>query len=203
MSDYKIVVIEPDDDFRETLRLLLNYSFEFEVSGLFKKCSAIKRGSSLNPCIVLADITKISELEKIRKLFSQTPVVVITTDETDNNIINLLNCGATHYIFKGSEPAIYLSTLKEVLTNHIKFPDYVLRRLLNPVHSAETVSRAYVDLTSREKEILNMLSEGITYRQIADHLCISLETVKRHCHNIYTKFGVRNKTEAINKVWRS
>ncbi|MBW7892366.1 MAG: response regulator transcription factor, partial [Chitinophagaceae bacterium] len=110
MSEYKIVVIEPDDDFRETLELLLNYSFEFEVIGLFKKCSAIKPGRSLNPGIVLAGITEISELAKIQKLFSQTPVVAITTDETDKNIVKLLASGAAHYIFKGSEPAVYLST---------------------------------------------------------------------------------------------
>jgi len=203
MSEYKIVVIEPDDDFRETLELLLNYSFEFEVIGLFKKCSAIKPGRSLNPGIVLAGITEISELAKIQKLFSQTPVVAITTDETDKNIVKLLASGAAHYIFKGSEPAVYLSTLKEVVTNNIKIRDSVIKKVLDPVNTAGITGGQDVDLTSREKEILRMLARGTTYKTISDQLFISLETVKTHCHNIYKKLGVKNKTEAINKVLRS
>lgn len=201
MSEYKIIVIEPDDDFRETLKLLLDYSFEFEVSGLFKTCSAIKPGKPLKPDIILAGITEKAELVKIKKLFPQMPVVAITADDTDENIVKLLASGAAHCIFKGSEPAIYLSTLKEVLTNNIKIRDSVIKKVLDPVNAAGITGDA--DLTSREKEILRLLARGTTYKIISGELFISLETVKTHCHNIYKKLGVKNKTEAINKVLRS
>lgn len=201
MNAYKIVVIESDDDFRETLKLLLDYSFEFEVSGLFEACSAIKPGKPLKPDIILAGITEKTELIKTKKLFPQAPVVAITADDTDENIVKLLASGAAHCIFKGSEPVIYLAVLKEVLTNNIKIRDSVIKKVLDPFHAAGIAGD--VDLTSREKEILRLLARGTTYKTISGELFISLETVKRHCHNIYQKLGVKNKTEAINKVSRS
>ncbi|MBW7893005.1 MAG: response regulator transcription factor, partial [Chitinophagaceae bacterium] len=87
--------------------------------------------------------------------------------------------------------------------NNIKIRDSVIKKVLDPVNTAGITGGQDVDLTSREKEILRMLARGTTYKTISDQLFISLETVKTHCHNIYKKLGVKNKTEAINKVLRS
>ncbi len=203
MNEYKIIVIEPDDDFREMLEFMLNYSFEFEVIGLFKNCSTINPSRLLNPGIVLAGISETRELAKIKKLFFEIAVVAITPDETDKNIVRLLTSGAAHYIFRGSEPAVYLSTLKEVVTNNIKIRGSVIKKALDPINVAGIMGSQDGNLTFREKEILQMMALGNTYKTISEQLFISLETVRRHCYNTYKKLGVKNKTEAINKVLRS
>lgn len=198
MEQYQIIVFEPDPDFRESLALMLNYSFEFKITGRFKN-SKTKLSGRLTADIILASVYDLEELMRIKKLFPKTPVVAITTDETDAAIVSLLISGAAHYIFKGSEPGVYLSTLKEVLTGEIKIKDSVVRKLMTSGGVAIS-SVMQTDLTSRERQILSMLASGFTYQKISEGLFISIETVKRHCHNIYKKLGVKNRTEAVNKV---
>ncbi|MBX3257777.1 MAG: response regulator transcription factor [Chitinophagaceae bacterium] len=204
MNNHKILIIEPDTDFRESLKILMNYSYEFEVAGSFKKLSEVNISPQTTPDIILAALNKTSDTARLKRHFPSVPLVVITADNTNETLVETLSQGAAHCIFKGSEPALYLSTLKDVLSNSIKIPDSVVKDILA---TATTLSEAALNgnnsLTSREKEILKLLAKGATYQLISAKLFISLETVKRHCHNIYKKLGVKNKTEAINKVMRS
>jgi len=202
INRYTIIIITPDTNFREILKLLLAYSFEFEVTGLFKKVKELEPAKMPKPDIVVAETAGTAEMARIKKIFPDTPVVAITGDETDEKILKLLAAGAAHYIFKGSEPAAYLNTLKETLEERVKISNSVIKRLL-AVKNADTETSADLSLlTSREKDILLLLSKGLSYKAIAVELKISVDTVKRHCYNIYQKSGVDNKIAAINKLLR-
>ncbi len=200
MTEYKIIIIEPEDCFRESLRLLMDYSFEFNVARALKNVAGDTLAKAGMPDIILTGIEKKKELEMLVRQFPGVPVVVITSDENDDHMVELLSAGAAHYIFKGSEPAFYLSILKEVLTNNIKIPDSVVKKLIRSQKPGALPGSSIPGLTSRENELLGLLAKGYTYRAISEKLFISMETVKRHCHNIYKKLEVKNRTEAINKV---
>ncbi len=200
MNEYKVIIVESDPDFGETLKLMLDYSFEFDAIGIFKNSKAIGSTALPDADIVLAKISDLKELDKLKNIFSATPIVAVVSDESDQFVVKLLTSGSAHYVFKGSEPAIYLNTLKEVLTNQIKIKDSVIKKLLFTSHIPDTINIEESGLTSRETQILKLLAQGCSYRKISEELFISLETVKRHCHNIYKKLEVKNRTEAINKV---
>jgi DNA-binding NarL/FixJ family response regulator len=202
INRYTIVVVTPDTNFREILKLLLAYSFEFEVTGLFKKVKELDPTKMTKPDIILAETAGAAEMTRIKKTFPDTPVVAIISDETDEKIVKLFTAGAAHYIFKGSEPAVYLNTLKDTLEEKVKISDSVIKRLLAVKHTDTETSADLSMLTSREKDILLLLSKGLSYKAIAVELKISVDTVKRHCYNIYQKSGVDNKIGAINKLLR-
>lgn len=200
INEYKITLLVPDKDFRETLKMLFAYSFEFEVTGLFKSLAELGSAKALLPDIILAEIPGAAEVKRIKKICPAIPVVVITGTEADEKIVELFTAGASHYIFKGSEPAVYLNTLKDVLEQKIKISDSVIKSLLSHKNYTAGTSADLSMLTPREKDILHFLSKGASYKEIASELTISVDTVKRHCYNMYQKLGVDNKIEAINKV---
>ncbi|WP_240628095.1 response regulator transcription factor [Terrimonas sp.] len=202
ITEYTIAVIVPDADFRETLKMLFDYSFEFEITGLFKKVNELVSSKTPNPDIVLTEITDIDEVAIIKKIFPSSPLVIITGDETGERIVQLFAAGAAHYIFKGSEPTVYLNTLKEVLEEKVKISDSVIKSLLAAKSSDnKPTPEALAILTLREKDILNLLAKGLPYKEIAHNLSISIDTVRRHCFNIYDKLQVSNRTEALNKYF--
>jgi DNA-binding NarL/FixJ family response regulator len=202
INEYQITLVVPDKDFRETLKMLFAYSFEFEVTGLFKNPAELESGKAVLPDIILAEIPGAGEVKRIKKIFPSIPLVVITSNEADEKIVELFAAGIAHYIFKGSEPAAYLNALKEVLEEKVKISDSVIKSLLAARHAAPQTSADLSILTSREKDILLLLSKGLSYKEIAVELKISVDTVKRHCYNIYQKSGVDNKIGAINKLLR-
>ncbi|MFT3750925.1 MAG: response regulator transcription factor [Agriterribacter sp.] len=202
INEYKIMLLVPDKDFRETLKMLFVYSFEFEVTGLFKSLAELESEKALLPDIILAEIPGTAEVKRIKKEFPAIPIVVITGSEAVEKMVELFAAGASHYIFKGSEPAVYLDTLKEVLEDKIKISDSIIKNLITHKNNIVETSAQLPMLTAREKDILHYLSKGSPYKEIASELKISVDTVKRHCYNIYQKLGVDNKVEAINKVFR-
>jgi len=181
---------------------VLDYSFEFKVTGAFKKVNEPGFAKITSPDIILADIADIKEVSGMKRIFPDVPVVAITADERSETVIQLFTSGISQYIFKGSEPAVYLNTLKEVVEEKIKISDVVIKSLLAVKPAGTETSADLSLLTSREKDILLLLSEGLSYKEIAAALKISIDTVKRHCYNIYQKSGVDNKIGAINKLLR-
>lgn len=199
MEKRTILIIEPDTSFGESLKLLMDYSYEFEVTGVFEKMKEAI-GVKKIPDIILIEVNDKNDPTKLKNHFPGVPFVVITNSETDQAFVDTLSMGASYCIFKGSEPAVYLSILNNVLENAVTIPDKVVKKMLLSTNASVATLNENEQLTTREKEILQLLAKGATYKNISAQLFISLETVKRHCHNIYKKLGVSNRTEAINMV---
>lgn len=153
--------------------------------------------------VVLMDIglPGISGIECIRRLKPQWPdvqFIVFTVNNDDASVFDALRSGATGYLLKGSTAKQVAEAIWEVHGGGSPMSGPIARKVTE--HFARIAKpSAQEDLTRREQEILQLLSEGHRYREIASVLFISVDTVRTHIRNIYLKLEVTNRTEAVNR----
>ncbi len=159
-----------------------------------------------SPDIVIMDINLpgINGIECINRLKLQCPntqFMVFTIYENDEKVFEALNAGASSYILKKTEPEKIVESIKELHAGGSPMSATIARQLVRIFQNQNKINTEGDVLTKREKEILELLSKGFLYKEIADKTGISFGTVRQHCYRIYEKLHVHNKTEAINKVY--
>jgi len=157
------------------------------------------------PDVVIMDINMpgISGIECISKIKDDCPAtqfMIFTIYENDEKVFNALAAGASGYLLKKTSPEKILEAIIELNKGGSPMSTQIARKVIN--HFKESNVPGHDSLTKKENEILNLLSKGFLYKEIAAKLSISVGTVTQHIHNIYEKLHVTNKTEAINKVYR-
>lgn len=171
---------------------------------------AIRQIPDLQPDVVLMDInlgTEESGIDCVRVLKQQVPAInfmMCTVYEEDEKIFQALSAGASGYILKKTAPARLLGAIRELYQGGAPMSSQIARKVVaafqsKPAASSET--EALDDLSNREKEILEQLSKGLMYKEIAAELFISPETVRKHVYHIYEKLHVTNRIEAVNKYF--
>ena len=162
---------------------------------------AMEKLRSLNPDVVLMDIklpfvkgTDVVSL--LKNTMEHTQFIMCTSFEDDESIFRSLKAGATGYLVKGESLDRIISSIKDAYKGGAPMSFGIAKRVLESFH---TVSGSAVleELTRTEREILELLSEGLQYKTIADRKCISIDTVKKHVGNIYRKLHVNNRIEAM------
>lgn len=210
MKVIQISIIEDNAEYRNALQLMLNATPGFNCTHTYPSGeSAVQGIPGAQPDIVLVDInlpgiSGIQVLEALKKKFPRIQFMILTVFEDDDKIFNALAAGASGYLLKSTPPRNILEAIRELQDGGSPMSAQIARKVVESfLKPTREISNPYEDmLTAREKEILELLSQGRLYRQIADDLGISRETVKSHCHNIYEKLHVTTKMEAINKVFR-
>jgi len=157
------------------------------------------------PDVVIMDINMpgMSGIDCIKKIGGDCPktqFMIFTIYENDEKIFDALAAGASGYILKKTAPEKIIDAIKDLYNGGSPMSTPIARKVIN--HFKEKNQPGHVDLTKKENEILNLLSKGFLYKEIAAKLSISVGTVTQHIHNIYVKLHVTNRTEAINKVYR-
>lgn len=165
---------------------------------------ALKNLPAIAPDVVMMDIQLqdmlgIEIIEKLRKDMPKTQFIMCTSFEDDEKIFNSLKAGAMGYLIKGESMDKILSSIRDVYNGGAPMSLSIARRVLSHFEKKRPETKDFDDLTEREKEILELLSQGLLYKEIADKKFISIDTVKKHVGNIYRKLHVSNKVEAINK----
>ncbi|MFN3909181.1 MAG: response regulator [Flavobacterium sp.] len=142
---------------------------------------------------------------EVKQKYPQIKIIMLTVFDNDENIFNAIKAGADGYLLKEVDPKSLSQGINETLTGgaamHPSIALKTLRLLRNPIMpSSENDASETVQLTNREVEVLEQLSKGLNYHQIADNLFLSPSTVRKHIENIYTKLQVHNKLEAVQKA---
>lgn len=207
-GNIKISIIEDDMDFNKSLELMINGTNEFSCISTFLNgetaCNTIPTNP---PDIVLIDLglPGMNGTECIARLKIDKPklqFLVLTIKDQAEEIFAALKAGASGYLLKTSTPDDIVNAIKELNDGGSPMSASIARKVVNHFQKSENDINPYENLlTSREKEVLHLLSRGKFYKEIAAELFISLETVKSHCHNIYEKLHVSSRTEAINKYY--
>jgi DNA-binding NarL/FixJ family response regulator len=126
---------------------------------------------------------------------------MFTVYDDDDSVFEALQAGAVGYLLKKSSPVQFLEAIREIRDGGSPMSAQIARKLVN-VFNKNTKQPADADvLSKREREILELISKGFLYKEVAEKLFISTGTVKQHIHKIYEKLQVQNKTEAINKYF--
>jgi DNA-binding NarL/FixJ family response regulator len=123
-----------------------------------------------------------------------------TVYEDDENIFESLKAGATGYLLKKTSPDKILEAIKEVYNGGSPMSALIARKVIGTFQKKSPLEEN-TELTSREKEILDVLAKGLRYKEIADQLNISMDTVRTHVRHIYEKLQVQSRIEAVNKIY--
>lgn len=203
----RVAVVEDETDIREALRVLIGGSQGFECTHAHGSAEEALRhlpGSDVD--VVLLDInlpgkSGIDCLQELLGTMPGTQFMMCTVYDDDENIFAALRSGATGYLLKRTSPAQILEAIRDLHQGGSPMSSEIARRVVQAMQRRSTASAESSLLTERENEILEYLSRGYIYKEIASALSISRDTVKKHIHNIYEKLQVQNRTEALNKVY--
>ena len=201
-----IVIVEDLDEVREGLKNFLALSDEFIVLDTFKNAEeALQEIPKMKPDIVIMDINLpgMNGIECIRQLRNKTPstqYMMFTVYENDEKVFEALKAGASGYLLKNTGLVQMIESLKQLYDGGSPMSANIARKLVTVFRQQENSLADIKTLSNRENEILQLLANGLLYKEIADKLFISVNTVRQHIHKIYEKLHVQNRTEAINKA---
>jgi len=200
-----IALVEDDKTVREGLQMLLNGSPGYSCIAAFGRGEeALKEIPKIMPDVVLMDINLpgINGIECILKMkVKDLPVlfIMLTVFEDADAIFRSLSAGACGYLLKNTPPAKLLEAIRDVYQGGSPMSGEIDRKVVQSFQHPANKPDISTSLTKREEEILGLLSQGYFYKEIANTLSISTETVRTHIRNIYEKLQVRTRTEAILK----
>ena len=204
-----IVIFDDNPGRRESLRMLLESHSEFIVTGDFADCSNVKAQiEELQPDVVLMDIQMplVDGLEGVRiikEYFPNIYVIMQTVFEDDEKIFDAMRYGASGYILKKTDPRQIIQAIEEVRRGGSPMTPSIATRVLHFFRKQHETKPDQYGLSEREKEILQFLVDGMSYKMIAERLDISYNTVNSHIKKIYDKLQVHSVSEAVSKAIRS
>ncbi|MCX6150616.1 MAG: response regulator transcription factor [Ignavibacteriales bacterium] len=204
----EVVVVEDNQKIREGLKILLNGTDGLRCAAVFSDCeSMFERIEKVLPDVVLMDIglpgmTGIEGTKKLKKLYPNILILVLTIHEENEHIFDALCAGACGYLLKQTSPSKLIEAIRETYEGGSPMSSNIARKVISYFQEKkieQAVGKDY-NLTSREKEVLKSLVDGLSCKAIADSLFISVETVRFHFRNIYIKLQVHTQAEAVAKV---
>lgn len=202
-----IGIIEDLDDYRNLLQLLLEHTAGMKVVFSVRSAEEAIAECSSNgaPVVCVIDInlpghSGIDFVKWITVHHPDTLCLMCTAYDSDDKVFQSLEAGAHGYILKSTPPADIVEAVKELCNGGSPMSSEVARKVVN-TFTRKAIAEA-ATISEREKQVLELLAKGLFYKEISVQLHISIETVKRHCFNIYQKLHVSNRTEAINKFRR-
>lgn len=208
MDIISVAIVEDNHDIRTAMELLINGSEGYACVGTFNNAeTALEQIPHLLPNVALMDFNLpggMNGIECIARLKAEFPdmqFMMLTVYEDDDKIFQALEAGASGYILKKTSPGELLEAIRDLHEGGSPMSSQIARRVVAYFQKQAKPNPALEALTSREKEILDQLSKGFLYKEIASNLYISIETVRRHVHNIYEKLHVRSRTDAVNKYY--
>ena len=209
----KIRILIADDHplLREALCQVFSNQKDMEIVGQAGNGEeAIDLASQLKPDILVMDIMmpKFDGLEasrQIKKITPNTAILILTAYDDDNYVLGLLEAGATGYLMKSAKGQDLIEAVRAVRAGesvlHPKIIEKLLKQaMVKPVETAEHKIKEL--LSDREMEMLKLLATGMSNKEIAEKLCLSLRTVKAHMSNIFTKMNVASRSEALVEALR-
>lgn len=205
----RVAIVEDNVKLRETLARVVDRTEGLECAGSFASAEeALQTLPSLKPDVVLMDINLpgLSGVECVRRLKEQCPetqFIMLTVYEDTDNIFNALAAGATGYLLKRSTRNELVQAIRDVVNGGSPMTTHIARKVVQSFQ--KPVPRepgAAAELSPREREVLDLLAQGFLYKEIAEKLGVSYETVHTHIRRIYEKLQVRTRTEAVAKFLR-
>lgn len=203
-----VAIVEDNADLRGTLARVIGRAAGFTCVGQYADAEAALAGLPKDkPDVVLMDINLpgINGVECVRRLKELLPavnVVMLTAYEDTDNIFGSLQAGAAGYLLKRSKSAEILEAIKEVVDGGSPMTAHIARKVTQSFQARAASPDPTQNLAEREREVLDLLTQGFMYKEIADKLGISFETVRTYIRRIYEKLQVRSRTEAVAKALR-
>jgi DNA-binding NarL/FixJ family response regulator len=204
-----VSIVEDNDGLRRSLKSVLEDAPGFKCVGAFPNAEAALREIPKSPPeVVLMDInlpgmSGIECVRRLRELLPQIRAIMITVYRDNDKIFEALRAGASGYLLKRATPKMILDAIVDVHQGGSPMSSEVARKVVEafqqPVAKGAGTADEQVELSSREREVLELLSQGMPDKLIADKLSLSMRTVRFHLGHVYAKLHVRSRVEAALK----
>ena len=201
----RVSIVEDDDDVRKSLAVLLNGSEGFECVSAHRSAEdALAVIPGRRPDVVMMDINLPGQsgIDCVRQLKARLPAthfLMLTMYEDSKLIFQSLGAGASGYLLKRTAPAKLLEAIQEMQGGGAPMSSGIARIVVQHFQDRFAPAAKTDRLSPREREVLDLLAKGHRYKEIAEQLGISFDTVRAHLRNIYDKLQVRSRTEAVVK----
>jgi DNA-binding NarL/FixJ family response regulator len=204
----QVALVEDDAVLRQFMEDAVNSSPDLMLAGSYSNAEDFKKQFSrfpqLNVVVMDINLPGITGIQCILELKPKAPTIqylICTVFEDNVNLYNALCAGATGYILKSATEEDMVKAIKDIHAGGSPMSPQIARLVVNSFPKSKANSDLLSQMSKREQEILNLLAAGYRYKEIADKLFLSVETVRTHIRNIYSHLQVHSRTEAINKVF--
>jgi DNA-binding NarL/FixJ family response regulator len=205
----RVAIVEDDQTTRNGLAMIINGTFGYRCVGAFH---SVEEGLRLIdrdvPHVVLLDIhlpgVPGSEGVKLfKERYPSLQVLMLTVYEDEDVIFESICNGACGYLLKKTPPAKLLEAIREIHDGGSPMSPEIARKVVTLFQKTGPPEKLDHDLTPQEIRLLGLLAKGYSYQMVADHLGISINTVRTYIISIYDKLHVHSKSEAVSKALRS
>lgn len=203
-----VAIVDDEKELCQSIAAFVNGSSGFHcVSTYHSAEAALERLPLEKPDVVLMDInmTGMNGVECVRRLKGLVPelkIMMLTVYEDTDQIFQALSAGASGYMLKRSTPAKLLEAIKDLHEGGSPMSSSIARKVVVSFQKSGQAREEKVNLSPREQTVLESMAKGLTYKQTADQLEISIDTVRTHVRRIYEKLHVKSNTEAVAKYLR-
>lgn len=201
----RLAIVEDLPQVRAFLRAVIARARDMELVAEYKSAEdAFPAITEVKPDVVVSDIglpgtNGIDLLKKLRPFMPGAQFMVFTVHDDDLRVFEALKAGANGYMLKSSAPIAILEAIRELMQGGAPMSASVARRLVEHLRPASASFNEHGALTPREQNVLDLLAEGLLYKEIAEREGLSISTVKAHIHSIYKKLHVSSREEALEK----
>lgn len=211
MKEISVCIVDDNRELRNALEEIITMSMGYKCTGTIGTAEdAVRQLPLLRPDVVLMDInlgSAESGIDVVRSLKPRIPdtnFMMCTVYEENEKIFEALSAGASGYILKKTDPTRMLEAIRELYEGGAPMSSQIARKVVAAFQekARDNFDSEELDLlTNREKEILQLLSKGLMYKEIASQIFLSPETVRKHVYHIYEKLHVTNRVAAVNKFY--
>jgi len=200
-----VSIVDDEKELRQSITTFVNGSQGFKCVSSYGSAEAALLGlAGDKPEVVLMDINLggMSGIKCVERLKAQMPavqVLMLTVYEDTDQIFKALAAGASGYLLKRSSPTKLLQAIREVHAGGSPMSSSIARKVVASFQKSEQTGKKQIHLSPREEAVLDCLAKGLTYKQIADQLEISIDTIRTYLRRIYEKLHVQSRTEAVAK----
>ena len=210
MKNISVCIVDDNRELRNALEEIISMSDGYRCAGTISTAEdAIRQIPLLKPDVVLMDInlgSGESGIDCVRALKPRIPAtnfMMCTVYEEDEKIFEALSAGASGYILKKTTPSRMLEAIRELYEGGAPMSSQIARKVVAAFLNKPSgnTGNDLNSLTHREREILELLSRGMMYKEIALALNLAHETIRKHVYHVYEKLHVTNRVEAVNKFF--
>jgi DNA-binding NarL/FixJ family response regulator len=201
----KVGIVEDDKTTREALETIINLAAGFQCVCTYMTAEdALRSLPSHAPEVVLMDIQlpRMSGVEcvaHLKELLPSVQVIMVTVYEDPDRIFTALRAGACGYLLKRSTPEQVVAAIRDVQQGGVPMSSEIARKVIGHFQEQESAATDLEKLSTREREVLNLVVRGLSNKEIVDRLSITIEGVRWHLRNIYQKLHVHSRTEILVK----
>jgi len=200
-----VSIVDDEKELRQSITTFVNGAPGFKCVSAYGSAEAALKGLPADkPEVVLMDINLggmngIKCVEKLKAAAPAIQVLMLTVYEDTDQIFQALAAGASGYLLKRSSPTKLLQAIREIHSGGSPMSSSIARKVVASFQKSQQAGKKLAHLSPREEAVLDCLAKGLTYKQIADQLDISIDTIRTYLRRIYEKLHVQSRTEAVAK----